>query len=160
MTGEHAAEDLVQCGFRYAFSLTHHAEDAEDLVQAAWLKLQRAYGGIENRKILFTAIRNLFYDVKRREKVARIEPDPEIDGWADPPEESGVSGDLNVLLRMLEPNERELLFLNGVEGYTAREIGESTGTSRNTVLGVLARARRKLQEVARRETTKARGQRP
>ena len=33
--------ELLQSGFRYALSLAHHHQDAEDLVQQAWLRLQR-----------------------------------------------------------------------------------------------------------------------
>jgi RNA polymerase sigma-70 factor (ECF subfamily) len=150
----HSTEELVQSGFRYAYSLTHHAHDAEDLVQAAWLKLQRAYGQVENRMLLFTAIRNLFYDGKRREKIVRFESAPDIEDRPDVAQESGMRGDVEVLLGLLEPGEREILFLNCVEGYTAREIGEAMEISRNTVLGILARSKRKLQEVAERETAR------
>jgi DNA-directed RNA polymerase specialized sigma24 family protein len=37
--GESDQRELLQAAFRYAFSLTHHQYDAEDLVQSAWLKL-------------------------------------------------------------------------------------------------------------------------
>ena len=85
-------EELAQSGFRYAYSLTHHAHDAQDLVQAAWLKLQRAYSRVENKMLLFTAIRNLFYDGKRREKIVRFEGEPEIEDRPDVPQESGMRG--------------------------------------------------------------------
>jgi DNA-directed RNA polymerase specialized sigma24 family protein len=59
-----------------------------------------------------------------------------------------VHGDLQTLLALLEPTERETLYLNCIEGMSAREIGELTERPRNTVLSVLARAHRKLRETA------------
>jgi len=36
-------------GFRYAMSLSHHREDAEDFVQQAWLKLCKTATGVWQR---------------------------------------------------------------------------------------------------------------
>jgi RNA polymerase sigma factor (sigma-70 family) len=59
--------------------------------------------------------------------------------------ENGSIGDLNLLLGLLRPVEREALYLHHVEGYTAQEIAELTGTPRNTILSLLNRGLRKLQ---------------
>ena len=64
--------ELLQSGFRYALSLSHHLEDSEDLVQEAWLNLCKAYGGVESRAVLFTAVRHLFIDQCRRRKVLQF----------------------------------------------------------------------------------------
>jgi RNA polymerase sigma-70 factor (ECF subfamily) len=61
-------EELLQSGFRYALSLTHHQHDAEDLTQQAYLNLARSYGRVRTRSLLVRAIRNLFYDRYRRGK--------------------------------------------------------------------------------------------
>jgi len=45
--------ELVQAGFRYALSIARHHQDAEDLVQQAWMKLIRAYGKVEGTPVLF-----------------------------------------------------------------------------------------------------------
>ena len=52
--------------------------------------------------------------------------------------------DLETILRRLSPHERELLYLNCVEDFTAAEIGSLTGQPRGTVLSQLARAKQKL----------------
>ena len=44
------------------------------------------------------------------------------------------------------PEERELLFLAEVEGYSAREIGEITERPRGSVLSALHRAKGKLRK--------------
>ncbi len=138
-------EQLLQVGYRFALSLTHHHYDAEDLVQQAWMKCLHRYGTVKNASILFTTIRHLFYDQCRRGKIISFES---IDGHpeqvAETAEDSHASADLDVLLANLKAAEREALFLNAVEGYTAREIADLTGTPRNTILSHLHRARRKL----------------
>ena len=46
------AAELLQSAFRYALSLTHHPEDAEDLVHEAWMNLRESYGGVESRAVI------------------------------------------------------------------------------------------------------------
>ena len=140
---ENDIHDLVQAGYRYALALTHHHYDAEDLVQQAWLKLTHRYGHVKHRTILYTAIRRLFYDQCRRGKIVSFGP---LEGGPEPTssESAPTCDDLDVLLAGLRPEEREAIYLNAVEGYTAREIAEQTGFPRNTVLSLIHRARGKL----------------
>ena len=52
---------------------------------------------------------------------------------------------MDILLAHLRPDEREALYLNIVEGYTAKEIGRMTRESRGTILSRIHRAREKLR---------------
>lgn len=135
--------ELVQAGYRYGLSIARHHQDAEDLVQQAWMKLTRAYGKVEGTPVLFRAIRNLFYDQKRRSKIVQFEP---LESHAERGrlESKGVSLDMELLLSKLRPEESEALFLNVVEGYTASEISERTGSPRGTILSHIHRSRQKL----------------
>ena len=143
--------ELLQSAFRYALSLSHHAEDAEDLVQQAWLNLCRTYGRVESRGALFTAVRHLFVDQCRRHKVVQFES---LDGLGaddapfEPVGEPGVQGDLAGLLAVLGPMERETLFLHYHQGHTAEEIGRLTDRPRGSVLSTMHRAIRKLRAAA------------
>lgn len=135
--------ELAQAGYRYALSIARHHQDAEDLVQQAWLKLQRAYGRVEGTPVLFRAIRNLFYDQRRRSKIVQFEP---LENSPEPGkgEAIGVSMDMELLMSRLRPEEREALYLNVVEGFTATEISAQTGSPRGTILSHIHRARQKL----------------
>jgi len=135
--------ELVQAGYRYALSIARHHQDAEDLVQQAWLKLMRAYGRVEGTPVLFRTIRNLFYDIKRRDKIVQFEP---LEKSPEPGkgESNGVSMDMQIVLEKLRPEEREAIYLNVVEGFTATEISEQTGAPRGTILSHIHRARQKL----------------
>jgi len=151
--------ERLQKGYRYALALTHHPEDAQDLVHEAWLNLCRRYGQVGSNAILFTAVRNLFVDQCRRKKIVQFESldEPET---PDVPEmvdsEPGVQGDLETLLATLRPVEREALFLHYYEGRTAEEIGQLTSQPRGTVLSLLHRAIAKLREVATQDEGKSR----
>ena len=141
------AEDLLQVGFRYAYSLTHHYQDAEDLVQTAWLKLHQQYGHIASKSILFTTIRRLFIDQYRRRKIMKFEPFSsglEQSLAVDDGDDGDLSTDLHRILFRLRDIEREALFLNVVEGHSASEIARMTGKPRGTVLSLIQRARQKL----------------
>jgi len=54
--------------------------------------------------------------------------------------------DLQPHLAALRTVEREALYLQIVEGYTAFEIAELTQSSRGSVLSLIYRARKKLQK--------------
>ena len=141
-------QEFIHAGYRYALSLTRHHENAEDLVQQAWLKLSRKYGEVSHRALLFTTIRNQFYDECRRNKVVQLEaiehhPEPINHGNAH--EDSRARNDLDFLLTKLNHREREILQLNAVEGYTASEIADQTETPRGTVLSMLSRSKNKLR---------------
>lgn len=141
---------LVQAGYRYALSLTHDVNDAEDLVQQACLRVFRSRGRLVGKRYLFVAIRNLFIDrCRKRGTSPAFDPSREEEILDDAPSHVAVvedRADLEHMLRCLRVEEREVLLLNHVEGYTAAEIGEITGQPRGTVLSQLARARKKLVE--------------
>jgi RNA polymerase sigma-70 factor (ECF subfamily) len=143
--------ERLQSAYRSALALTHHAADAEDLAQEAWLNLCRRYGRVESSALLCTAVRNLFIDQCRRRKIVHFESLDQPEPPELPPgveEEPGLKGDLEALLAILRPVEREAIFLHYYEGRTAEEIGQLTGRPRGTVLSLLHRAVAKLREAA------------
>ncbi|MEZ4317777.1 MAG: RNA polymerase sigma factor [Myxococcota bacterium] len=147
---------LLQNGYRYALSLTHDKAFAEDLLQEAWAKMLKA-GGPRHKGYLYAAIRNGFIDERRRNKVVSIVPTEVPELYADALVGADVRAErrqrLARALAVLRPEEREALYLNAVEGYTADEIGKLSETPRNTVLSLLHRARRKVLAAFDAETT-------
>ncbi|QDT41881.1 ECF RNA polymerase sigma factor SigE [Gimesia alba] len=140
---------LIQSGYRYAVSLSHNRHDAEDLIQQACLKVLSQRGTLVGKSYLFAAIRNLFYDSLRKRQ--RIENEPlSSESVADTATshtnivEQKI--DLAEILSCLRVEEREVLFLQVVEGYTAQEISTLTQQPRGTVLSLLSRARQRIQQ--------------
>ena len=141
-----AERGLVVSGFRYAFSLTHHRQDAEDLVQEACLRTFRVHGDFRDKAYLYTTIRRLFFNETRRSQTSRRSPpqEPVPDGRRSHTDVVADRIDLDFALRRLSEHERELLYLNCAEGFTAAELSEFTGRPRGTILSQLARAKEKL----------------
>lgn len=146
-------EELLDTAYRYAFSLTHDAAEAEDLVQDASLALVASRGPWD-RAYFFAAVRNRFIDRYRRSKkvlfLALESSDPPDGRAVDFSWQTGdvlATGMLERALAGLRAEEREALFLSIVEGYTAEEIGKMTDRPRGTILSLLHRAKKKLREL-------------
>lgn len=136
-------DEVLQRGYRYAFSLAHDREEARDLIQEACLRISRR-GGPWTVPFLVTVIRNIFLDERRRGRVLSFRPLEEANAVSSP----GVipDPDLGTALQSLGSLERELLFLSVVEGYTAAEIAHHTGRPRGTILSALHRTKAKLRQ--------------
>lgn len=136
-------EDLLNRGYRYSLSLTHNEDLAFDLVQSAYLKICE-----ENKPLiisyLIATIRNSFIDQKRKEKT-KLKWLNSISFKKSYSLPHSVEPVLDRLLAKLKERDREILLLSIVEEYTAKEIGELLGMSRNTVLTILSRTKKKLK---------------
>jgi len=161
---DNSLEALLQSGFRYACSLTHQHAEAEDLVQEAWLKLTRREQPEQNRSwnksLFFVTLRNLYIDRYRRNRLVVLEPlDDRLSGPGQhdmPGNEQEIAMDIQWLersLSILRVEEREAIYLHLVEGYTAAEVAELTERSRNTVLSLVRRGRKKLVNALNRNDT-------
>jgi len=151
-------KELLQIGFRYALSLRPVREDAEDLVQEACCRLYRQAGGVRDKAQLFTTIRHLFIDQYRRERrvmYESLEEAPEIASLDLPMDDRVRPEELAGPLAQLRAEEREVLYLHVVEGYTAQEIASLTNRSRGTILSLVYRTKRKLHKALTQDSTKA-----
>jgi RNA polymerase sigma-70 factor (ECF subfamily) len=151
---EDTLEALLQSGFRYACSLTHQHSEAEDLVQEAWLKLARRKQPVWNKALFFVTLRHLFVDRYRHTRLIALESLDKVfeESSGELASEQEVAMDVELLgrsLSMLRVEEREAIYLHLVEGYTAAEIAELTERSRNTVLSLIHRGRKKLVRALR-----------
>lgn len=139
--------DLLQTGFRYAYSLTQSQHDAEDLVHDAWIRLNNVKNERCNKSLLFTTIRNLFIDQYRRKKLVVFDSLDEVNEPITIDKSIMMSIELEEIetaLKTIRPEEREVIYLNLVEGYTALEVANLTNRSRGTVLGLLSRGKQKI----------------
>lgn len=143
----HSLDDLLNRGYRYALSLTHNSEAAQDLLQDACLRLSRR-GGPWNIRYLITTIRNRHIDVQRRAAKIAFSPIEESD-LIDEIDFSVLMVDpqLEAALDLLRAEEREMLFLSVVEEYSASEIATLTKKPRGTILSILHRTKKKLQKL-------------
>ena len=140
--------------YRVAWSVLRHAEDAEDCVQEALLKLYRGESWRQmtnERAFLARVVWRLAIDRRSaRQPLAEEETALRIADSRATPESAAAEDDERELLRELIgelPVElRDTLRLSALEELNSREIGELMGVPEGTVRTRLMRARAELQE--------------
>jgi RNA polymerase sigma-70 factor, ECF subfamily len=147
----------MSAAYNLARWLTRSEQDAEDVVQEAYLRAVRFFGGFRggNSKAWFLAIvRNAGYTWLQRSQAAGATTpfDEEIHDVEDPsqgPEtellQSATKQDLLQALESLPVEFREALVLRELEGLSYKEIAEVSGLPIGTVMSRLTRARQRLR---------------
>jgi RNA polymerase sigma-70 factor (ECF subfamily) len=143
---------------RFALSLVHNADVADDLVQQACERaLAHADGfepGTRFDAWILRILRNLWIDRMRREKSAGPSDDIEDHLYLSGDDgESGVEARLTLVsvseaIARLPAEQREIIMLICVEELSYREAADILDVPIGTVMSRLARARRKLAELA------------
>jgi RNA polymerase sigma-70 factor (ECF subfamily) len=140
---------------RFARALTGSGADADDLVQAALEKaLRSAHQWTPGTKLdswVFCIVRSVWIDhLRKRTEVA-------VDGGSETRSQPAVDGVRIVESRLmleavrrsfaaLSDEQREILHLVCIEGFSYREAAEILGIPIGTVMSRLARARLSLHE--------------
>lgn len=139
---------------RFAISLCHSRELADDLVQSACeraiLAADSFVPGTRFDAWMFRILRNLWIDHLRRQKSAG--PQNDLDGMRDVAIPSGEAGaharmellEVSVALKKLPEEQREVLILVCVEELSYRDTAEILSIPIGTVMSRLARARKNL----------------
>ena len=135
---------------RYARALAGERAAADDLVQdtleRAWAKFHLYRRGTDLRAWLFTVMHNVYVNQLRAARpVAQLDEDmPEL---SQPGRESdGLElRDLDLAIRRLPPDQREVLLLVVLEDMSYNEAAGTLGIPIGTVMSRLARAREKLR---------------
>jgi RNA polymerase sigma factor (sigma-70 family) len=149
----------VDAAYNLARWLTQNEHDAEDVVQDAYLRAIRHFGGFQGgdgRAWLLTIVRNRCYDSLRHKNVREqtLPFDEELHDTrpaAANPEASLLQKERTELLRQalaeLPADLREVLVLRELEELSYREIAEVVGVPIGTVMSRLSRGRKRLQQV-------------
>ncbi|WP_116952273.1 SigE family RNA polymerase sigma factor [Jiangella endophytica] len=140
---------------RTAYALTGDPHQAEDLVQAALVKLVRRWHRVDNPEAYVRRI--MYHDLASRWRRRRIVRE---DAVAEPPDRPVTDAadavlhrlDLTQVLLRLSPGQRAVLVLRFYEDLPEREIAEilrcSVGTVRSQTSRALARLRTLAPELA------------
>jgi RNA polymerase sigma-70 factor (ECF subfamily) len=148
----------LDAAYNLARWLTRNGHDAEDVVQEAFLRALKFFGGFHGsnaRAWLLTIVRNACYDWLRRNRPSEISApfEEEAHSPVDPsptPEDLAVAmADRRRLREALEALPlawREVLILRELEGLSYKEIADVAGVKIGTVMSRLARARAALQQ--------------
>jgi RNA polymerase sigma-70 factor (sigma-E family) len=132
---------------RAAFLLTHHHQDAEDLLQSVLAKAYVAWPRVRRDGAYSYVSRALVHGyVDHRRKHDRVRVVEDVDpGRVDPDLRAEDRSDLVLLLAPLSARERAVVvmryYLDRPEAEVAAELGITTGTVKSTASRALARVR-------------------
>ena len=139
--------------FRYCIALTGDENSAGDLLQCCLEKyVRRDTSGMEDLKAYFRRmIRNQFIDDQRKSGNQHLDESDEectvIQIDARSLDDIIVEREqAELILRMLTPHEREILFLLAVEGFTVQDICRELGIPKGTLLSRLYRLKLKVKD--------------
>ncbi len=150
----------LDAAYTLARYLTRHEQDAQDVVQDAYLRALKYFEGFrgtesgDGRAWLLAIVRNAAFTWRRRyrreasavefdeqlhsESVAEVNPEMALMG-------ASARESLHQALDRLPPEFREVIVLRELQGLSYKEIGEITGVPAGTVMSRLSRARSRLQ---------------
>ena len=143
--------------FRFAKTMLHDEEEAEDAVQEALLKLWQnrhnltSYKSIEALAIVVT--KNLCLDKLKsshRKKVVPMQASLDSPDSTTPYQQTELSDSANLLRKLmaqLPEQQRLIIHLRDVEEYSYEEIEQMTGMCINNIRVTLSRARRGVREM-------------
>ena len=145
-----------------AYQVLRDGQLAEDAVQETFLALTRHMDKIQDpeskaaRNFLSTIVRNKAIDLLRKEKGIRTIP---LEGWEQPAGEDLLEGylrresaeEIRQALDKLEEENRILLEYRYLHGLSEREVARIMGITPKNANVRIFRARRRLQELLRRE---------
>jgi RNA polymerase sigma-70 factor, ECF subfamily len=157
-TFEDAVLPHLDAAYNLARWLVRNTHDAEDVVQEAYLRALKFFGGYQGgdaRAWLLKIVRNTSYSFLKRNRPAGLaeEFDERVHTAAteQPGAEAALlqSADSRMLREALDElpvNFREVLVLRELEDLSYRQIAEVTGLPVGTVMSSLSRARERLRQ--------------
>lgn len=176
-----AFEELVRLHQRRVLGIVagilRWSEDIEDITQQVFLKVFLAIRRFDGRSSfgtwLYKITVNETYDYLRKRKARKLvyESDlsieqeerlsqvPRVESSKAALDQAESRQAVERLLSQLAPDERMMIVLKEVEGYSVEEISQALGMNCNTVKVRMFRARRRLSELYRRRYEQPRGSR-
>jgi len=150
--------------YRAAYRFTRSVHDAEDLVQEVCVRAYPRLDELEKldqpQSWLLCVMRRIFIDQLRRFERSHVDSIETHDGGglvADQPgpfeetESALWTRRLDRAWQRLDEDQRSLLALHDIEGYTLAELMEMTGLKEGTLKSRLHRARARLGKLLKRE---------
>ena len=143
--------------YRTAWRLTHNAQDAEDLVQDAFLKLwslREKLGEVTHVEAYCQRlVKNRFLDKRRAGGSGDIDIGPPDDlplasdgDAAQPLEHEEMLHQLNNIVKRLPRTEQIVFMRRDIENAEFEEIAHDTGLTEGSVRALLSRARQTVRK--------------
>ena len=145
----HLVEAYQQQAFGHAYAILNHTEDALDAVQDAFVDAFRAVERFDTRRRFYpwfyTLLRQRCFKVLRERKRNRQNDSLGAQKPAlEEPSQAAVA--LEQALMELSPEDRELITLKHLGGYSYEDLAVLLNIPKGTVMSRLFAARRRLRE--------------
>ena len=144
--------DYKDSVFRVCFKYTKNQEEAEDLMQEAFIKIFKNLSKFKGDSKLFTWIYRVatnvcidYFRAQKNKRTLSIEDFHEVLQSNLSSEGDDARLTLEKILSNLDENTREIIFLYHFEGLSHQEIGEVMGVSRVTVTKRLLKVQKEIQ---------------
>ena len=136
--------------FRYSLSILKDEDDAKDAVQESFVRYienEKSFRGDCSQKTwLLIIARNFCYSkIKRADRNNELIDEDTFEEVYELKLDEALT--LKDSLKLLTPQQNELLFLKEYSGYSYNEISEITRLSPDNVKVILFRARQKLKKL-------------
>lgn len=140
--------ELAQDAYRFALFYMKNRHDAEDAVQEAclkaWQKLPLLKKNDAFRSWFFKILSNVCKSALSTLKI--VVPTDEIHDTAEVSGGAELQTEMSDLLDSLTADDRRIVLLSAVAGFSSREIAEMIGMNANTVRSRLSRSLHFLKE--------------
>ena len=154
MTAQELNTEFVEvkdAAYRYAASLLHNREEAEDLVQDLYEKLWGRRLLVRKKgfvPLVMVSVRNMCMDIlraRRREELSGREAEEEF-LWEEEKEREDMAAIVEKLVERLPQREREAFHLRVVEGLDYDVVAQIVGVNESAARMACSRARSKIKE--------------
>lgn len=143
--------------YRVAFRLMGNTQDAEDMVQEAYLKLWKKRNELPNNiesmeAYCSTLVKNICYDALR---ISQLDEDGRSPEEISIPESHNIAAEIEIkeeanqvmkLISQLPEQQQLIIQMRDVDDRSYEEIEEATGLSPINIRVLLSRARKKIRE--------------
>ncbi|UCD62846.1 MAG: RNA polymerase sigma factor [Candidatus Zixiibacteriota bacterium] len=144
--------------------LTGDSDDGDDLYQEALMVALRRLGSLKDHtafrpwliRIIISRFKNRLRSLWHRRRVSLTPAMLETATGFDPQEEFAARRLLDELLGVLSPEDRAIIVLHEIDGWSVADIAGTLGKPRGTVKTRLFRARAKMRERLERHLARCR----
>jgi len=153
MTFEQSYQLYSRDVWRYAYFLCGDNALADDITSESFVRLwstSRDLRGLTLRSYLFTIVRNLYIDMKRKQ-VVTLELDEHLTAYSEPVEEN-IHNSIRMkkfleLIKQLDADDRTALLMRTQDEMSFAEIGEKLGIRPEAAKMRVHRAKKRLMEM-------------
>jgi RNA polymerase sigma-70 factor (ECF subfamily) len=144
--------------WRFISRMLSDREEAEDVLQSAWLRIVRSLASLQEPERLgawlYSIVRRTVAD-RLREQYRRPPPEAigEVGDWDDGVETLEVLDSIETGLRGLHPVDREAVVLHYLEELSVADVAEVCGVPPGTIKSRLHRARTAIRKTLNRGLT-------